>query len=77
MKHLLFCVKIDVKEHKKTPFCYKLLEFVYMFKKISERGRERFKKKIICVIIISYTEYSRSNRSANVKNTHKGGWIIS
>ncbi len=36
MKHLLFCVKIDVKEHKKTPFCYKLLEFLYIFKKINE-----------------------------------------
>ncbi len=77
VEHLLFCVKFEIKKLKKELFCNKLLEFLYICKKINESRQERFKKKFICVIIISYTEYSRSNRDANVKNTHKGGWIIS
>lgn len=77
MKHLLFCVKFEIEKLKKKYFCNNLLEFFHICKKINKYFRERFKKKFICVIIISYTEYSRSNRDANVKNTHKGGWIIS
>jgi hypothetical protein len=78
VEHLLFCVKFEIKKLKKELLCNKLLEFLYICKKKSTNHvKKDLKKNFICVIIISYTEYSRSNRDANVKNTHKGGWIIS
>lgn len=76
-EHLLFCVNYDIKKLKKEKNSHKLLEFLYICKKINKYFWERFKKKIICAIINLYTENSRFSRNANVKNNHKGGWIFS
>ena len=71
-EHLLFYVIFKIKMLKKENFSHKLLEFLYICKKINKLSWERFKKKFICVIINLYTEYSRFSRDANVKNIQKG-----